>query len=326
METIHWGILGTGVMARAMTEALKARTDAAVEAVASRDRDRASGFAETLGIPHAFGSHQALASVDGIDAVYIATTNDRHLSNTLACLDAGKPVLCEKPLGINGAEVERMATAARRRDVLLMEAMWMRFQPFLARVERAIGEGAVGEVRHLHADFCIPLPFATDNRWFAPELGGGSLLDLGIYPLTLAYHLLGPPETTEAVAQLAPTGVDAQIGVTSRHPDGALAILTSSLVADGAWQATISGTDGRLVVHSPFHHATRVTLHRRGDQVAEYDTSYDVSGLQFEIDEFHACLAEGRTESLAHPLDDTIAIAEWMTEIRRLCGIHYPGE
>ncbi|HSF85355.1 MAG TPA: Gfo/Idh/MocA family oxidoreductase [Acidimicrobiia bacterium] len=326
MDTIRWGVLGTGVMARSMTEALQARSDAAVVAVASRDLARATQFAGMLGIREAYGTYDDLARADGVDALYVATTNDRHLEATVRGLEAGTPVLCEKPLGMNGAEVERMVTASRRKGVLLMEAMWMRFQPFLTKVEQLIASGAIGQVRHVQADFCIGLPYAADNRWFAPELGGGSLLDLGIYPMTLAYHLLGPPEASEAVAQLAPTGVDAQIGVTSRHPDGALSVLTSSLVTDGAWEATVAGTAGRLRIHSPFHHSPLVTHHRGGEQVARYDTSYEVSGLQFEIDEFHACLVDGRAESARHPLDDTIAIAEWMTELRRQCSIRYPGE
>lgn len=326
MDTIRWGILGTGVMARAMTEALQARADAAVVAVASRDLARASDFADRLGIQHAFGRYDTLAAAPEIDAVYVATTNDQHEANTQACLNQGKAVLCEKPLGLNTTEVERMVTTARTRGVLLMEAMWMRFQPFLTKVEELIAGGAIGQVHLVHADFCISLPYAEDSRWFAPELGGGSLLDLGIYPLTLAYHLLGPPQATEAVAEPAPTGVDAQLGVISRHPDGALSILASSLVTDGAWEATVSGTDGRLRIHSPFHHSPRVTHHRGGELVATFDTSYEVSGLQFEVDEFHACLSEGRTESARHPLDDSIAVAEWMTEIRRLCGIRYPDE
>lgn len=326
MDTVRWGIVGTGVMARAMTEALQARTDAAVVAVASRDADRAASFATTLGIERSLPTYPELAATEDIDAVYVATTNDRHLEATLECLGGGKAVLCEKPLGRNTAEVAAMAKAARDGGVLLMEAMWMRFQPFLPKLEELIASGAIGEVRHLHADFCIPLPYAPDNRWFAPDLAGGSLLDVGIYPLTLAYHLFGPPETTEAVAQLAPTGVDAQIAVASRHPGETLAVLTGSLVTDGSLEATLAGTDGRLHVHAPFHHSPRLSLYRRNEQVAEYDTSYEVSGLQFEVDEFHACLAAGATESARHPLDDSIAIADWMTEIRRLCGIRYPGE
>ncbi len=326
MDTIRWGVLGTGGMARAMTEALHARSDAAVVAVASRSLERASDFADTLGVPHAFGTYDDLARFSDVDAVYVATTNDRHLANTLACLETDKAVLCEKPLGLNTEEVETMAGAARRRSVLLVEAMWMRFQPFLAKVDDLIAAGEIGEVRHVQAEFCFPLPYAPDNRWFSPDLGGGSLLDIGIYPLTLAYHVLGPPTATEAAAQLAPTGVDAQVGVTSQHADEALSVVTASFVADGAWEATVAGSEGRLRIHGPFHHSPRVTLHRRKHQGAEFDTSYDVSGLQFEVDEFHRCLGAGSTESDRHPLDDSIAIAEWMTEIRRICGIRYPGE
>lgn len=326
MTTIRWGIVGTGTMARSMTEALEARSDASVTAVGSRTESRARAFAETLGIPRAFRSYEAMADADDVDAVYVATTNDQHLAATLSCIEAGKAVLCEKPLGLNDAEVRRMTEAAERRQVFLMEAMWMRFQPFLAKVEALVADGAIGRVRHLHADFCIPLPYAANNRWFDPALGGGSLLDLGIYPLTLAYHMLGPPLETTAVAQLAPTGVDAQIGVQSRHEGAAVSILTSSLVADGSWEATLSGADGRIRMHAPFHQSPRVTVHRREELVATYDTSYEVSGLQFEVDEVHACLARGAVESDRMPWSDSIAIAEWMTGLRRQCGIEYPGE
>jgi predicted dehydrogenase len=326
MTTFRWGILGTGVMARSMTEALKARSDAVVTAVGSRTAARAHEFAQTLGIPHAHGSYEELVDAPDVDIVYVATTNDQHLANTLACIDAGKAVLCEKPLGLNDHEVGQMADAAQRRGTFLMEAMWMRFQPFLTKVEALIAAGEIGTVRHLHADFCIPLPYAPDNRWFDPKQGGGSLLDLGVYPLTLAYHVLGEPRATVAMAQLAPTGVDAQIGVQSTHDSETLSVLTSSLVADGAWEATISGTTGRIRLHPPFHHSPRVTLHRRGELIASHDTSYGVSGLQFEIDEVHSCLRRGATESDRMPLDDSAAIAAWMTEVRRQCAIRYPGE
>ncbi len=326
MEIVRWGILGTGRMARELTETIADIPDGEVVAVASRTEQSAAAFAARHGIPRWYGAYQDLVVSGGIDAVYVATTNDQHHPNALVCLQAGLAMLCEKPLALNHPQAVEMVATARGAGVFLMEAMWMRFLPFLDRVEALIGDGAVGEVRYLQADFGYPADEDPERRWLNADLGGGSLADIGIYPFTLAYTLLGEPEVFEAVAVPAPTGVDAQLGVVMRHQGGALSVLSSSFEADTGVEATIAGREGRIRVHAPFHHPSRVTLHRGDRVVAEYDVGYQGSGYGYEVEEVHRCLREGRLESPRMPLDDSLAVMSWLDAIRHRVGFRYPGE
>ncbi len=326
MTPVRWGIIGTGGMAAKMATTMRALPDAEVVAVGSRSIETARFFAEAHEIAHAEGSHDAVSGRDDVDVVYVASTNDLHRVNTLSCLEAAKPVLCEKPLALSASQAAEMVDAAARAGVFFMEAMWMRFQPFLDTVDELVGSGSIGEVRLFQATFGFPANPDPARRWFNPGMGGGSLLDLGIYPVTLAYHLLGPPVSYSSEADLTPDGVDRQLSVSGLHASGAMSTLTSSLLGDAANEAIISGDKGRIRIHSPFHHSHRVTLEREGAPVAAYDTAYEGTGLEFEIEEVHRCLAAGLSESPRMPLEDSLAIMRWMDGIRGEAGIVYPGE
>ncbi len=326
MTPARWGIVGTGGMAAKMATTMRAHPDVDVVAVGSRSIEAARFFAEAHEIPHADGSHDAVAGRDDVDVVYVASTNDLHRENVLSCLEAGKPVLCEKPLALNATQAAEMVDAAAGAGVFFMEAMWMRFQPFLDTVDELVASGAIGKIRLFQATFGFPANPDPARRWFNPAMGGGSLLDLGIYPVTLAYHLLGPPVSCSSEADLTPDSVDRQLSVSGLHESGAMSTLTSSLLGDAANEAIISGDKGRIRIHSPFHHSHRVTLEREGAAVAAYDTGHEGTGLEFEIDEVHRCLAEGLTESTRMPLGDSLAVMRWMDEIRQEAGIVYPGE
>lgn len=208
-----------------MATTLSTPADAELVAVGSRTAAAAERFAERFDVPHPFGSYDALAVADDIDVVYVATTNDLHCENTLMYLAAGKAVLCEKPLALNHHQAADMATTARSNGRFLMEAMWMRFLPFVAKIDELVAAGSIGPVRHVQADFGFPADPDPGRRWFDPGLGGGSLLDVGIYPFTLAYHILGEPEQVEAVVSTAPSGVDGRDrrplpGRSGGHPHG----------------------------------------------------------------------------------------------------------
>ncbi|MBU1226689.1 MAG: Gfo/Idh/MocA family oxidoreductase [Actinobacteria bacterium] len=318
-----WGILGTGKMAAALVDAIR-EAGGEVAAVGSRAEGTAAAFADHHRIPLRFGTYQALAGL-GLDAVYVATTNDRHLSAALPVLREGVAVLCEKPLALDAAQAAAMADAARSSGAFLMEAMWMVFQPAFETLERLIAEGTIGTVHHIRADFGFPADLDPAGRLADPALGGGALLDIGIYPLTLAHALVGPPDRFEAVAVIGPTGVDLQVGVASVHGD-VLADLSASFLADASLEAVVSGSGGRLRLHAEFHHSPRITLHRRGEQAGAWDTSYPGSGYRFEVDEVHRCLAAGRLESQRRPLADTLEVMQWMDAIRARIGVVYPGE
>jgi predicted dehydrogenase len=317
-----WGILSTGQMAAAMVPAIR-EAGGEVTAVASRSTATAASFASRHGIPQWFGAYEALAN-PALDAVYVASTNQSHRDDSIAILEAGVAVMCEKPMALDAVGAAAMAEVARSSGSFLMEAMWMVFQPAFETLVRLIGEGVIGAVHHMQADFGFPADLDPTGRLADPALGGGALLDIGIYPLTLAHALLGTPDRFEASGVIGFTGVDLQVGVTSVHGD-ALADLSASFVADTSMEAVVSGSTGRLRLHAPFHHSPRITLHHRGDQVDLWDCSYQGSGYRFEVAEVQRCLAEGRLESHRRPLSDTLEVMQWMDQIRHRIGVSYPS-
>jgi predicted dehydrogenase len=312
-------------MAAALADALDADPEASIVAVGSANSERARSFAKARGIPRWYASHDAVATDPEVDVVYVATTNDRHHHDVLNAVAAGKAVLNEKPFAMNATEAEAMVAAARSAGVFCMEAMWMRFQPFLARLEELVAAGVIGEPRHLSADFGFPIGGASDRRWLSPALGGGSLLDMGVYPLTLAITLFGPPEDLGAVSDTAATGVDAQTAFVTEHAGGALASLSSSFTADTTLEAALSGPEGRIRLHRPFHHAPVLTVERHGDVVDRFEFPNDGSGHGRQITEVHRCLDAGLTESPRMPLDDTLVVMGALDALRAEIGLTYPS-
>ena len=226
-------------------------------------------------------------------------------------------MLCEKPLAADLSGARAIVEAARRTDTFLMEAMWMRFLPAWSRLEELIAAGAIGQVRTIKADFGVIANPDPDRRWFDPAQAGGSLLDVGIYPVTFAYLLAGAPTRISGVSTRAASGVDAQFGIAMRHPDDVVSILGSSFVSDTDLSATVSGTEGRIVLTAPFHHSSRLERWISGDRVEVFDTSYEGSGYAFEVVEVERCLTEGLPESPLHPLDDTLAVMDILDRLRR---------
>ena len=312
---MRWGISGTGGIAAAMVEAVS-QVGSDVVAIGSRSPRRAAAFVSTHGLEAVAGTVDDLVAASP-DVVYVASANHMHVPDAIACLEAGIPVLCEKPLAADSGGARSIVEAARRTDTFLMEAMWMRFLPAWSRLEELISAGVIGRLRTIKADFGVLANPDPGRRWFDPAQAGGSLLDVGIYPVTLAYLLAGAPTQISGVSTLAASGVDAQFGIAMRHPDDVVSILGSSFVSDTDLSATVSGSEGRIVLTAPFHHTSRLEHWISGERVEIFDTSYDGSGYAFEVAEVERCLTEGLLESPLHPLDDTLAVMEILDRLRR---------
>ena len=325
MGSIRWGVMGTGGIAGAMTDTL-AELGSPVVVVGSGRPGASADFAAHHGVARSVASHDAVAAAADVDVVYVATTNDQHYRNVMECVRNGKAVLCEKPLALNARQARQMSVAARDGRVFMMEAMWMSFLPFLAKVHALLGDGAIGEPTHVQSSFSFPAPIDPTRRWLSRERGGGALLDLGIYPLTLVHHLLGPPRNFAAKAHLANTGVDINTTVISHHRNGSSASVMASFNAATSNEAIVAGTEARIRIHAPFYHSRKLTLERDGDVLETFDTDFDGHGFRFEVAEVERCLAAGKTESELRPHAATIAVLDWMDAIRAECGVVYQGE
>ncbi len=323
--TVRWGILGPGRIARKFALALRESEGAVAAAVGSRSKDRAEAFAREFGIPTAHGSYQALAADPGVDAVYVATPHPFHEEHTVLCLRAGKHVLCEKPLALNAAQGERMVEAAREAGRLLMEAMWTRFLPTLARVRQLTAGGMIGDPRLLTADFGFRAPFDPASRLFDPALGGGALLDLGVYPLSLASMLFGEPVGIASAANLGPTGVDEEVAVLLHHAGGPLAVLTASSRLATPGEARIHGTAGSIRIHPPWHGGTRLTVGAGGTEET-LDLPHRGGGFAHQIEAFMELVRGGKRDSPVMPLAESLAILQTMDALRIRWGLRYPGE
>lgn len=319
--TFGWGILGAGRIAGRFAADLKKLPHARLVAVGSRDLDKARSFAAEYGVERAYGTYADMLADPAVDVVYVATPHPFHLEHTLLCLQAGKAVLCEKPMEINARRVVEMVEAARSKRIFLMEAMWTRFLPVIVQVRRWLAEERIGEVRMLYADFGFRTEWDPLTRTLNPELAGGALLDVGVYTIALASMVLGTPAHIQAAAHLGETGVDEQTALLLRYPGGQLALLSCAVRTATPHQAVIMGSKGMITIPD-FWHATSATLHADGRTLK----TRGKAGYQFEAAEVMACLADGRTESTVMPLDESVAIARIMDQVREQIGLRYPME
>jgi len=321
---IRWGILGTGHIANTFATAIASLDDAVVQAVGSRSQESADKFADAYGIPNRHETYEALASDPEVDAVYIATLNSLHQDNTILCLEAGKSVLCEKPFTINRAQAEKVIAVARKEKRFLMEAMWTRFMPALRQAMDWIDEGHIGEVRMVQANFGFRYDAAP---LFDPELGGGSLLDVGIYPITLAHMAFRQaPTQIRSLPYLGRNGVDEQAAYILGYDGGGLALLGSAIQTKSPYDGYIMGTDGMIVIHDSFWNASKVSLERPEQETITKEFPLHCNGYEYEAMEVHRCLREGKLESDIMPLQTTLDIMEVMDNIRLQWGLRYPME
>ena len=318
-----WGILGPGNIAQKFATDLERLPGARVVAVGSRSAERASAFAARFGAARAYGSYEELAADPQVDAVYVATPHTFHKEHTLLCLEHGKAVLCEKPMGVNEQQVRDMVACARAHDVFLMGAMWTRFLPVIAKVREWVQEGAIGDVRMVSADFCFRTSWRPEGRLLNPDLAGGALLDVGVYTVAFASMILGhSPVEIQASAHIGETGVDEQTAMLLRYPDGALAMLSCAVRTRTPHDAWIYGTEGSI--HIPaFWHAPSALLQVGNAEPVEFCGPV---GYQYEAAEVMSCLEAGEKESATMPLNESIAIARTLEQARSIIGLTYPLE
>lgn len=329
-DTVRWGILGTGGIARAFALGLQRAPGAVLAAVGSRTLDSAQRFARELGIEHAYGSYEELANADDVDIIYIGTPHPMHAANSLLALGGGKAVLCEKPFAMNRREAGEVVALARARNLFLMEAMWTRFMPALAEVRRIMDSGEIGTVTQVHADFGFSATTDPEHRVNKRELGGGALLDLGIYPLSIACALLGKVEKVQAQAIMTGSdpdvAVDATTAFTMRHEGGTLSVCSCSIRARSASELIVSGTGGSIRMHRMFHLAERITVELQDGSSRTIPTPWLGNGYTHEAIEAGRCLREGLIE---HPLmthEDTLSIMSLLDRIRGQIGLRYSSD
>lgn len=326
MTGLHWGILATGGIAHAFTSDLRtAGLD--VAAVGSRRIESAREFAAQYDIPHAHGSYEELVSDPTVDIVYIATPHPGHVDNALLALDHGKHVLVEKPFTLNETEAAIIRDRAAEKGLLAMEAMWTRYLPHTVRIREIIAEGTLGEIRVVSADHTQKISTDPAHRLNALELGGGALLDLGIYPISFAVDVLGLPQSVSAVARLSDAGSDAEVATLFVHPGGALSTTVSSSRGAGANTAQIVGTEARIEIDRVWYTPTSFrVVSPDGDVLEEFDGTVDGRGMQFQAEAAERFVAAGALSSDVLPIDETVAIMGVLDEVRRQIGVVYPGE
>ncbi len=330
-QPIRWGVLATGKIARSFVTDLALVPDARLEAVAARRRESAEAFVAEHG-GRAVESYAALAADPDVDVVYVASPHGLHHEHVRMLLEAGKPVLCEKAITLDAAQAQDLVDLARERGLFLMEAMWMACHPLVRHLRYRLLAGDLGEPRQLVADLGFRVDRPETDRLLAPELGGGALLDMGIYPLTLAQLLLGEPVEQTAVGSLAPSGIDLDVVVSARYASGAVAALTTSMTAPSPRTATLATSTGRLEIPAPFHHPARAVWTpydggRAGEpQVIEPPEPVIGTGLGNEAAEVVRCLQAGELESPLVPHAQTLALMRQMDAVRTRLGVVYPHE
>ncbi len=326
-DHIRWGILGTGSIANKFATGLQAVADADLVAVGSRAQDTADAFADKYGAPNHHASYESLAGDPEVDAIYVSTPHTFHKDNSILCLEAGKAVLCEKPFAINASEAETVIRCARENGRFLMEAMWTRFLPVLVQVRQWLAEGHIGDIRMVSADFGFRTGVNPEGRLFNPALGGGGLMDVGIYPISLASMVFGvQPDRLTAMAEIGETAVDEQAAMIFGYDTGALATLWTGIRTSTLQEATILGTNGHIRIESPFWDVKTASLKVDGKDPVHIEPPRDGNGYNYEAIEVGQCLRDGKQESDTMPLDETLAIMKTLDTIRRQVGVKYPME
>ena len=319
---VRWGILGAGGIAHKLADAVNSYTQSQVVAVASRDQAKAQAFADRMGVPTAYGSYEQLVVDPDIDVVYVATPHSHHHEHMLLAIEAGQHVLCEKAFTQNAAQAREVVAAARAKGVFVMEAMWTRHLPHIYAIRELIERGEIGDVVSVQADHGQPI--AHIPRMWNPELAGGALLDLGVYPIAFAHDILGVPDQITAVGRIRDTGVDNQVSMVFDYPTSQ-AILTTTMEARTPCTAHIAGTEGWIEIDRMFYNPVAFTLNRHDGTSMRWDGTVP-NGFQFEAAEVARRVSAGETESPYLTLDQSIEIMDIMDTVRAQIGVSYPNE
>jgi predicted dehydrogenase len=340
MQKIRWGILSTGYIANLFAEGLTALDDATLVAVGSREQTSADVFGEKWNVPHRHGSYEALANDPDVEVIYIGTPHPFHYENTLMCLNAGKHVLVEKPFAMNARQTREMIDLARQKGLFLMEAMWTRYLPAMVQVRKWIADGEIGDIELVRAHFSFMTDFDPASRLFAPELGGGALLDAGIYPISFAHMILGTPNTVSGIASLGKTGTDDRSAYLFGYDGGKAALLSSGVQLAVPVEADVFGTKGCIKIHEPWLRPRVVTLAKPPLPGSDTSLIYDGipfdkqtvhpptrgNGYNYEAAEVGQCIRAGKYESAIMPLDETLAIMGTLDKLRAQWDLTYPDE
>jgi predicted dehydrogenase len=325
MSNFSWGILGPGGIAQAFAKDLTLIEGHAIGAVGSRSISNAQNFTDSFG-GTAYGSYEELVSDSSIDAIYVATPHPAHHDNVILALNAGKPVLCEKPFAVNAKQAQAMVDTAAKNKVALMEAMWARFLPHYAKVREIIASGVLGPILSIHADHGQRLADRGIARLVEPELAGGALLDLGIYPISFAHMILGNPSSITSTAVLTDKGVDAQTSMIFGYDNGAQAVLTTTMIEQTPCRAVVAGLDGWLEIDRTFYNPASMRVVLNNGAVTEYPSTYTGHGLREQAECFKHIVQSGALESKVLTWKDTVDIMKSIDTVRSQIGLKYPFE
>ena len=322
----NWGIIGLGKIARKFAADLQVLPNARLQGVASRSFEKAESFAKEFDVPYFFSSYEELMQCPDLDVVYIATPHNLHCENTLLCLNNNIPVLCEKPFAMNAKEVRQMVDLARANQTFLMEAMWTRFMDPIRKTLELIAEGKIGRLISIKADFGFKASFDPTSRLYDQKLGGGALMDIGIYPVFLSLLLFGEPDVIKAMASIGSTNVDEDCAILMKYNNKRMALLHSTINADTKCEAHIFGEKGHIHIHPRWHERTSMSLHLEGEEPQFFFFEYESNGYSYEAREVMQCLANGKKESEKMPLDFSTRLIKLLDAIRKEAGIFYAGE
>jgi predicted dehydrogenase len=325
MKKYKWGILAPGKMSAKFTRGLKILENAELYAVGSRDLSRARQFAEEYGFKKYYGSYEELARDPELEIVYIASPHSHHLEHTLLCLKNDKNVICEKAFSITAHEAGMMVDDARKKNLFLMEALWPPFQPFYIKAKEILDSGVLGKIIHLHGYFSFNPPYDPDDRKFNLSLGGGSLLDIGIYPVIDALFFIGVPDDIKASALFSPTGSEESISSIFKYNDGRMATIYSSFETNIGIGCDLLCEKGNLTVSRGRDMNQRVLLSLHGQNPQEYVFNPPAMGYHYEAVEVMRCLDEDRKESSIVPLSFSLDLMRTLDRIRKTAGIVFPG-
>lgn len=325
-ERIRVGFVGAGnIVRRVMTDMHNAK-NVELTAIACRSLERAEQAARQYGAQYAFGSYEEMAKSDKVDLVYIATPHNFHCEQSMLMMEHGKHVLCEKPMALTEAEARKMADCAKKNGVFLMEAMWTRFFPAMMDMVQLIRNGEIGEIRHIYSVFSYVASSGDEGRLFVRELAGGSLLDVGVYPLMVCTQLLGcHPKNVQSVSLLTESGVDARTSVQMMYDSGETAQIMSGIDVDAPSHLLIYGTKGTIFMDE-YWHPTGFTVNYSNGKKADYSYPAENEGHHYEFEEAARCIKEGLTESSVMTVEESIEVCRMTEAIRREIGVRYPGD
>lgn len=325
-QKIKWGILGLGKIAQKFASDLRLSEASTLYAVASRSKEKAIDFGNRFGAELKYDSYHALIKDSNVQVIYIATPHAFHFEWAKLCLENGKHVLCEKPLGMNESEVKGLMQIAKKNKLFLMEGLWTRFIPSFEKVLELITENTIGEIQWIKADFGFKAKKDLSGRLFNKKLGGGALLDIGIYPIYLSTMLLGIPKQIKSSARLTSEGIDSYCAMIFEYEDSVIAELEATFETDTPIEAIIAGSKGEIKMHRPFHHSEKISLDLSNGEKHVFNLKYRGEGYFHEIMEVEKCLNENTMESKKHPLSKSLELIRLMDKIKSQIGLTYTAE